>query len=57
MGCVNAVTPALNETVGTGNWEVDIQSPVKPLTVKGADLKAEQVIAALEKVGYKADVI
>ncbi|MCC6281968.1 MAG: heavy-metal-associated domain-containing protein [Saprospiraceae bacterium] len=57
MGCVNAVTPALNETVGTGNWEVDIQSPVKPLTVKGADLNAEQVIAALEKVGYKADVI
>lgn len=57
MGCVNAVTPALNETVGAGNWEVDIEWPVKPLTVKGADLKAEQVIAALEKVGYKADVI
>jgi len=55
MGCVSAVTPALNETVGAGNWEVDIQSPNKPLTIQGEEVEANAVIAALEKVGYKAD--
>jgi len=57
MGCVSAVTPALNETVGAGNWEVDIQSPDKPLTIQGEEVEANAVIAALEKVGFKADVV
>ncbi len=57
MGCVSAVTPALNEVVGTGNWEVDIQSPDKPLTVKGEDLDARLVIEALEKIRYKAEPV
>ena len=57
MGCVSAVTPVLNEIIGTGNWEVDIQSPDKSLTVKGEDLDAQVVIEALEKIRYKADVI
>lgn len=56
MGCVNTVTPALNETVGAGNWEVDLQSADKQLTIQGEDVQATAVIAALEKVGYKADV-
>lgn len=54
MGCINTVTPVLNEVIGDGNWKVDIQSPDKPLTVKGEDLPVEKMVAELAKVGYKA---
>ena len=55
MGCVATVTPALNEAVGQENWEVDLLSPDKELTVKLEDTEPETVVAALEKVGYKAE--
>ena len=55
MGCVATVKPALDETVGSGNWEVDLQSPEKQLTVKTQVADADQVVAALGKVGYKAE--
>ena len=55
MGCVAAVTPALNETVGENNWAVDLQSPGKELTVQVDDDGAEPVVAALAAVGYKAE--
>lgn len=55
MGCVATVTPALDETVGPGNWEVDLQSPEKQLTVKTEVADAGKVVAALGKVGYKAE--
>ena len=54
MGCISTVTPVLNAIIGEGNWEVDIQSPEKPLTVKGEDLPVEKMVEALAKVGYKA---
>ena len=57
MGCVSAVTPALDETVGAGNWEVDIQSPQKELTVTAEEAEAAAVIAALGKTGYTAEAI
>lgn len=55
MGCVGTVTPSLNKAVGAGNWQVDIQSPDKPLTVKGEGLDAETVIAAVKEAGFKAE--
>ncbi len=55
MGCVSNVTNALNETVGENNWAVDIVSPEKSLTIKGENLDAAKVIAALAGVGYKAE--
>jgi len=57
MGCVSTVTPALDEAVGAGNWEVDLQSPQKEMTVNAEEADANTVIAALAKTGYKADVI
>jgi len=57
MGCVATVTPALNETVGADNWEVDLQSPEKQLTIKIEGADAGKVIAALGKVGYKAEPV
>jgi hypothetical protein len=41
-GCIAKVTPALNETVGQGNWNVDLQNPNKVLTIQTTRLKREQ---------------
>ena len=57
MGCVDKVTQALNGAVGDGNWEVDLQSPDKSLTVKTEDAGADTVVAALATVGYKAEAV
>lgn len=55
-GCIEKVTPFLNETVGENNWEVDLQNPQKILTIPNADqLSSGEVVAALTKAGYKAE--
>lgn len=56
MGCVAKVSPYLNETVGQDNWEVDLTSPSKILTVSGNADEAK-VKDALQKAGYKAEKI
>ena len=57
-GCVATVTPGLNETVGVNNWQVDLQSPDKVLTVKTSDKdKEKDVIQKLQEAGYKAEKI
>jgi copper chaperone CopZ len=55
--CVENVTPVLNETVGEESWEIDLKNLRKILTVSGKNVDAEQVISALNKVGYKADKV
>lgn len=55
-GCVEKVTPFLNEAVGKDKWEVDYNNPAKLLTVEGENDKAK-VIQALEKAGYKAEAV
>lgn len=57
MGCVAAVTPALNQTVGQDKWSVDLQSPDRELTVEMEDGAAEPVVAALAAVGYQAEPV
>ena len=54
MGCVSKVTSALNEAVGADNWEVNIESPDKQLTVKGEELDADTVVAAVAEAGFRA---
>lgn len=57
-GCVATVTPGLNEAAGANNWQVDLQSPDKVLTVKATDKDvATEVIKKLQEVGYKAEKI
>ncbi len=56
MGCVGQVTEALNEAVGTGNWSVNIQSLDKEMTVKGENLDADLVIAAVNESGFRAEL-
>lgn len=55
-GCVDAVTPFLNEVAGKGNWEVDMNSPIKILTVH-SDTDQSKIINAMEKAGYRAEEV
>ncbi len=51
--CVRAVTPALNELAGAGNWQVDTANPEKVLTVQSDELTPEQVEAAVREEGFE----
>jgi copper chaperone len=53
--CIAKVTPVLNEMVGENNWKVDTQNPKKILTLTNDDVDKNDVINALQKVGYKAE--
>jgi copper chaperone len=56
-GCIATVTPVLNELVGQDNWEVDLQSPDKILTVSTDQAGEQQIKQAVEKAGYKAEPV
>lgn len=51
--CIKAVTPALNEQAGAGNWQVDTANPEKILTVTTDKLTAEQIVEAVENAGFE----
>lgn len=53
--CIAKVTPVLNEIAGENNWKIDTQDPKKILTVNREDAKENDIINALQKVGYKAE--
>jgi copper chaperone len=53
-GCIAKVKASLNETVGEGNWEVDIADPSKVLTVP-ALVDETTLKESLKKVGYQAE--
>lgn len=55
-GCISKVTPALNETVGEGQWKVDLNDPAKTLSVP-RNVDYQKVQEALLKVGYKAEKV
>lgn len=54
MGCVAQVTSELNELAGAEQWEVDITTPSKVLTVKSDTLDHADIIAAVAKAGFSA---
>ncbi|SKA36498.1 Copper chaperone CopZ [Chitinophaga eiseniae] len=56
-GCLEKVTAGLNETAGADNWEVDLQSPDKVLTVSADNVDAAAIRKAVETAGYKAENI
>jgi copper chaperone CopZ len=55
-GCIATVTPHLNEAIGEGKWEVDLNTPGKILTI-ASKTDAIKVKEALEKAGYNAEKI
>lgn len=56
-GCIATVTPGLNEVAGQDNWEVDLQSPDKVLTVSTDKADKKAIQQAIEKAGYKAEAL
>ena len=55
--CVTNVTNTLNETVGAGNWTVDIANKDKILTINSETATQEQVEQSLNKIGYRIEEI
>ncbi len=53
--CVEKVTAPLNETVGAGNWEVDLADPRRILTIEADNITAFQINETLKKVGYSVE--
>ena len=56
-GCIAAVTPYLNSLSTVSSWEVDTINPDKILTVKGEDIKAEEIVSRIKEAGYIAQTI
>lgn len=57
-GCVNAVTPFLNQEGLIKSWKVDLIHPDKILEVVADDaLSSERVIALIEYAGYTAEIL
>lgn len=55
-GCIATVTPVLDQAVGAGNWQVDLNDPQRILTLpEGIDLPKVQ--ADLKVVGYRMEPV
>lgn len=53
-GCVARIGAELNKSVGGGNWNIDLNTPEKVLTVT-SDKKSAEIVALVQAAGYKAE--
>jgi copper chaperone len=53
-GCIEKLTPALNELAGKDRWVVDLNNPEKTLIVSAESVQAKDIQSALEKAGFRA---
>ncbi len=60
-GCIEAITPYMNEVEGIESWEVDLSSPNKVVEVSTRSASAESIQKAIEKgiseAGYTVERI
>ena len=56
-GCLRGVTPALDGNGAIKNWDVDLQSPDRTLTVETEALTADEVKAVVAGAGYQAEPV
>jgi copper chaperone CopZ len=56
-GCVAAVKPHLDAAAGICHWEVDTASKDKILSVHSNGITKEQVMATVQKAGYKIELL
>lgn len=56
-GCLEKVTPHLNEQRGIQQWEVDLKNPNKILSVNTDGADQAEIIAAVGKAGFKAEPV
>jgi len=56
-GCLSKVSPVLDAEKGIQEWEVDLESENRTLTVQTSELNAEEVKKAVEKGGFSAEEV
>lgn len=56
-GCEAKVKPFLDELSEVSSWKADLSQTPKTITVHGENIKAENIIAAIEKAGFKAEIV
>ncbi|MEN3324961.1 hypothetical protein VP395_14575 [Mariniflexile soesokkakense] len=54
-GCITKATPTLDEKLGKGNWEVDLFTLKKTLTVTSSNMDETEIIAAVNDAGFTAE--
>jgi copper chaperone CopZ len=55
--CLNSVTPFLNQEMDIEEWQVDLEHPDRILSANLEEDDASLVISAIEKAGFKAELI
>jgi copper chaperone CopZ len=53
-GCLSVVAPVLNEKLGEGNWQVNLDDANKTLSVS-KDVDPNDLVTAIEGAGYQAE--
>lgn len=56
-GCISAITPAMNSIKGIIRWNVDLTTPDRLLIVECEDDVSADVLAAINKAGYKIEKV
>ncbi len=55
-GCVNAIAGKLDEIMGREDWNIDLKSPDRVLTVK-SDVAEEEIVSRVKGLGFKIERI
>ncbi|MEI6089505.1 MAG: heavy-metal-associated domain-containing protein [bacterium] len=56
-GCIQTITPFLNNAGGIEHWEVDLNDPDRILIVESFNLTEAQVKEVINKAGYTAEAV
>ncbi|WP_333876059.1 heavy-metal-associated domain-containing protein [Flavobacterium sp.] len=54
-GCISKASPVLDEKLGEGQWEVDLMTLKKTLTVTNPNVSEADVIEIVKESGFTAD--
>ena len=56
-GCIQTVTPFLSRIKEIKEWNIDLTSSERTLTIDGIDIQPAVIISTLDQAGYKAEQI
>jgi copper chaperone len=56
-GCIEKVTPFLNEQLTPEEWNVDIFNPAKILTVNSDKMTAKEIEEKVKQAGFQVEQI
>lgn len=55
-GCVSTIAGKLDEIMGREDWNIDLKSPDRVLTVK-SDVAEEEIVSRVKGLGFKIERI